>query len=122
MSFLFLSVCKAVRWSASVPALRKLQKDSVIRPNVEGNEFYSWCYIHRQFSSLSDNAESYTCITSVVFLFLVIANCKSSLSEKWKTSALLQSSVSAAFEFSLYCPPGPRRSFWTLLDEPLQWS
>lgn len=52
-------------------------------PKVEGGELYSSHLMHVQLNSLSDCAESLYFITFVVFLFQVIENCTSALSEKW---------------------------------------
>ncbi len=64
---------------------------------VEGVEFYSSTYTQVQLSSLGGYAESLTLISFVVFLFLVIENCKSVL-KKW-TSTFMQSVLFARFEF-----------------------
>ncbi len=49
-------------------------------PKVEGEELSSSPYMHMQFNSSRDSAESLMVITSVVFLFWVIENCKTRLS------------------------------------------
>ncbi len=53
-------------------------------PKVEEDELY----MHVQFSTLSDYADSLRLITFVVFLFRAIENCKSTLSEKMDNISL----------------------------------
>ncbi len=57
------------------------------------DDFCGSCYLHMEFSSLSDCADSLEFITSVVFKFWIIENCKSAPSEKTDDNSL----SSAAF-------------------------
>lgn len=54
-------------------------------PNEEGDELYRSHFLRVQF-----NADSLKLITLVVFLFRVIKNCKSALSEKMDIGLILK--------------------------------
>ncbi len=74
-----------------------------------------------QFNSVSDCAKTLKLITFVGFLFRLIENCKSALSEK--TSAFIQLSLSATFGFSVpLLHQAERRGLHVLMVDLLGWA
>ncbi len=76
-------------------------------PKVEGDELFSSHYMHMQFNTLSDFAESLKLITYVVFLFRVTENCKSLLSKKMNNICLSTDIQECRFELVQHSPFSP---------------